>query len=242
MQPAAPARSTRTPNSSASPCASLCPPSIIHRAPPTRTTWTATRASACSWASWAWRAPRWACTWCTVREGGAAAALRGAEGGLRGCIGGPRLALTGRLISSCSRPPSQTHPATQAGGDLTSNGMSAGAAAAALTFAVPAGRMLATERSRRRLGNRLSVSVVCGRGGRRHGRGAAWPLARLLPPTQASSRLPHRRPLPCNAMPQGVFDGVGRLFDFRGGFKLSSALYAGGCGCAGRGLGAGTGG
>ena len=26
---------------------------------------------------------------------------------------------------------------------------------------------------------------------------------------------------------QGVFDGFGRLFDFRSGFKLSSALYAG---------------
>lgn len=45
-----------------------------------------------------------------------------------------------------------------AGGSLTNNGLTAGAAAAALTLAVPAGRMLATDRSRRRLGNRLKVN------------------------------------------------------------------------------------
>ncbi|GAB4818101.1 hypothetical protein N2152v2_005147, partial [Parachlorella kessleri] len=68
----------------------------------------------------------------------------------------------------------------QMDGDLTNNGLGAGGAAAALTFAVPAARLLATDRGRRRLGNRI----------------------------------------------RGFFDGVGRLFDFPNGFKLSSALYA----------------
>ncbi len=42
--------------------------------------------------------------------------------------------------------------------DLTNNGLGAGGAAAALTFAVPAARLLATDRGRRRLGNRIRVS------------------------------------------------------------------------------------
>lgn len=66
------------------------------------------------------------------------------------------------------------------GGDLTNNGKGTGVAAAALTFAVPAARMLGTDRGRRRLGSRI----------------------------------------------KGCCAGVGRLFDFRNGFKLSSALYA----------------
>jgi hypothetical protein len=40
--------------------------------------------------------------------------------------------------------------------DLTNNGLGAGAATAALTFGVPAARLLATERGRRRLGSRLA--------------------------------------------------------------------------------------
>lgn len=66
------------------------------------------------------------------------------------------------------------------GKDITNNGLGAGAAAAALTLGVPAARLLATERGRRRLGSRL----------------------------------------------RGIFDAAGRLFDFRRGFKLSTALYA----------------
>ena len=46
-----------------------------------------------------------------------------------------------------------------AGNDLSNNGLGTGAAAAALTFAVPAARLLATDRSRRRLGNRVKVGV-----------------------------------------------------------------------------------
>ena len=40
--------------------------------------------------------------------------------------------------------------------DLTNNGLGAGAAAAALTVGVPAARMLATERGRRRMGSRIA--------------------------------------------------------------------------------------
>ena len=50
-------------------------------------------------------------------------------------------------------------PLPAAGADLTNNGLTAGAAAAALTLAVPAGRLLATDRSRRRLGNRLKARL-----------------------------------------------------------------------------------
>jgi hypothetical protein len=45
---------------------------------------------------------------------------------------------------------------THAGSDLTNNGLASGAAAAALTFGVPAARALASDRSRRRLGARLA--------------------------------------------------------------------------------------
>lgn len=64
--------------------------------------------------------------------------------------------------------------------DLTNNGLGAGAAAAALTVGVPAARMLATERGRRRLGSRIA----------------------------------------------GFFEAATNLFNFRRGFKLSTALYA----------------
>lgn len=64
--------------------------------------------------------------------------------------------------------------------DLTNNGLSLGAATAALTFAVPAAHMLATKKGRRRLGDRI----------------------------------------------KGFFGAIGRLFDFRNGFKVSSGLYA----------------
>lgn len=58
-------------------------------------------------------------------------------------------------VSSC--PPNRPYCPSRR--DLTNNGLGAGATAAALTFAVPAARMLATDRGRRRLGSRLQVGL-----------------------------------------------------------------------------------
>ncbi|KAL4858348.1 hypothetical protein ACK3TF_001819 [Chlorella vulgaris] len=72
------------------------------------------------------------------------------------------------------------HLSTAAIRELTRNGFAVGAAAAALTVAVPASQALGSKRARRRLGSHF----------------------------------------------KRLADGIGRLFDFRGRFRLSSALYA----------------
>lgn len=83
---------------------------------------------------------------------------------LRGRLRGPLLA--GAAQSTCSgslrqqlrqAPPGST--LAPAGSDLTNNGRGLGAATAALTFAVPAARMLGSDRGRRRLGSRIKVCV-----------------------------------------------------------------------------------
>lgn len=109
--------------------------------------------------------------------------------------------------------------------------MGAGTAAAALTFAVPAARMLGSDRGRRRLGSRLGVRAAWGQQSTRAcGCADVWHVSE---PLESGSRGAkgrthlHDRSSPAAALLQGVFDGIGRLFDFRGGFKLSSALYAG---------------
>lgn len=195
---------------------------------------------------------------------------------LRGRLRNPLSA--GAAQSTCSgslrqqlrqAPPGST--LAPAGSELTNNGRGLGAATAALTFAVPAARMLGSDRGRRRLGSRIKVCVWVGgwagvdrwrwsrlqrrevvRNAQAHVRlcviqgcgpagvylthAALFGISALI--IRCSRREQHITcctqrlrmftwaPSP-PALVQGAIDGVGRLFTFRSGFKLSTALYAG---------------
>lgn len=96
-----------------------------------------------------------------------------------------------------------------------------------LTVAVPASHALGSKRARRRLGSHFKVratACVCGMAGTGS---HSWLADPSVHACGCSLSLSHLQPGLSVWCLQRLADGIGRLFDFQGRFKLSSVLYAG---------------